>query len=208
MKATVWCLRCSSQWHMIITWASFYVDRIIVIPFFLFFCLSTQTCQTGSWHLTRRKPSASRRWENQCWGNTPSWKSLSRNRTSLRWERLIFKQSTHSLRCLIITAATGVFHAVKQIRDHTNYPAATVHQRTAVYPEFLQGAGALQRHPIPQRCTARGDMVHMHGLSNPKHTHHICFWCVVVSSRIKWRPVLPGWSWMSVPSCGGAHVFL
>lgn len=45
---------------------------------------SAQTLLTGSWRQTRRKPNASQRWENRCWGNTPNWRSLLRNPMSSR----------------------------------------------------------------------------------------------------------------------------
>lgn len=97
-KAAFWCFVCAlrsaaqrSAVHLLILIVIF----LTVISFFFFLLLppapSAQIYQTGSWLLTRRKPSASQRWGSRCWENTPSLKSLLRNRMSLRWEWLLFQ---------------------------------------------------------------------------------------------------------------------
>lgn len=89
--------------------------------FFFFLLLppapSAQIYQTGSWLLTRRKPSASQRWGSRCWENTPSLKSLLRNRMSLRWEWLLFQLIECKLEMLGCCSEAVFSTSAKQITE-------------------------------------------------------------------------------------------
>lgn len=158
---------CEVQHNMLINRASSCFDCHLphwdfLLVFFLFIllplALAAQMYQTGRWHQTRRKPGGSRRWGNRCWGNTPSWKSLLKNRTSLRWERSHFKQRERWLQLKLVFSM--------QSQKYTNYLSCCLVWKN--------------RH-ISNFSISGEDVLHMHPLKQPLH---VCFCRVVAVSRL------------------------